>query len=102
MRAFGFIDGILGGVFDEFGGEGLGKVDVQVVSEEKSVVGDVSEFVGYVFALIGYGFVNFVGGLPEENLLQLRGFNRQTGSEVFRVVELLPVTGIAEGDDFFG
>ena len=30
----------------EFGGEGLGKVDVQVVSEEKSVVGDVSEFVG--------------------------------------------------------
>ena len=72
------------------------------MGEEKGVVSDVGEFVGYMFALLGYRLLDFVGFLPEEDFLQLSGFDGESSGEVLRIVELLPVAGIAESDDFFG
>jgi hypothetical protein len=69
-------------------------VKALAVGEEQGISKYVGEFLPELFCIY------LVGIFPEKKLIDLGGFDREGQGQVFGIVKLRPVAGIAKSDDF--
>ncbi len=90
---------ILGGVVSQFGANGLGKINIQVISQLDKIDCHISNFMGNLLLFLANNSDTLLGRLPLKMLQQFIGFDGNRTGQIFRVMELHPIARIPKFSD---